>query len=262
LKKEKDSVLGSNDMTLVVGDVHISQGQNLRRAKWLGAAIEDIRPNRVLFIGDFLTFDALSAWDKNKRAKMEGRRYQKDIDAGNKFLGAMYSEMSDVALMDTQFILTEGNHEERLWRYLDEDPTFKGAVDYRVDLDIEDWTIVPYKEYYIHRGIHFTHVPFNKARPIGGKYAVHRALEFHQHSVIFGHTHELSSAGLHRTGAAHLSQSLSVGCYFEHTDDYAVGTVTNYWRGILLIDHYKLGRFGWQPLSMGKMRRYYNAKRK
>lgn len=257
--KESESVLGSDDLTLVVGDVHVAPGQNLRRASWLGAAIESIQPDRVLFIGDFLTFDALSAWDMNKRAKMEGRRYQKDIDAGVKFISKMEDEITDPDSIE--WVMTEGNHEERLWRYLDSDPTFKGAIDYRVDLRISDrWNIIPYKKYFIHKGVHFTHVPFNKARPIGGKYAVHRALEFHSGSVVFGHTHELACAGLHRTGASHLSQALNVGCYFEHVDDYAAGTVINYWRGVVLIDHYKYGRYGWNPLSMGKMKRYYNAK--
>jgi hypothetical protein len=189
--------------------------------------------------------------------KMEGRRYQKDIEAGLNFLNLMWSEIEDPKKYE--WIMTEGNHETRLWRYLEHDPTFAGAVDYKVELGIEDWNIISYAEYYKHKGIYFTHIPFNKSRPIGGKYAVHRALEFHQHSSVFGHTHELQVAGLHRMGAAHLNQALNVGCYFEHEEDYAKGTVSNYWRGIILIDHYKHGRFGWNPISMGKMRQMYEG---
>jgi hypothetical protein len=254
------SLTESKDLTLVVGDVHLVPGENLRRAVWLGKAINELAPNRVVFIGDFLTLDSLSAWDKNKRKLMEGRRYEKDIQVGRDFLDKMYAQMNDTIIHDTQFILTEGNHETRLWRYLDEHPTFADTVDYRVDLGITDWLIVPYGEYTSHKGVHFTHIPFNESRPIGGKYAVYRALECHQYGTVFGHTHKLAVASLHRHGATHLNQSLNVGCYFERDPDYAHGTVTSYWRGIVLIDHYKHGRFGWTPISMGRMRQEYETK--
>lgn len=251
-----NELLRSDDLTMVVGDVHISAGQNLSRARLLGKAIEDLRPNRVVFIGDLLTFDSLSSWDKDKRKKMEGRRYQKDIDAGKHFL----------ELMDTngghrckEFILTEGNHEDRLWRYLDLQPLFDGAVDYRKDLDIEGWTHVPYKEHHVYKGVYFTHVPINEAgRPVGGDSACKRALGIYQHSVVFGHTHKLAAVAVHRNGSSHLNQALNVGCYFDHIDDYALGSLTSYWRGIVLLDHYKTGRFNWSPISLGKLRKFWN----
>lgn len=248
-----NELLKSDDLTLVVGDVHVSAGQDLSRGKLLGLAIADLRPNRVVFIGDLLTFDSLSAWDKDKRKKMEGRRYQKDIDAGKRFLGLM---MDNGGKHCDDYILTEGNHENRLWRYLDVQPLFDGAVDYRKDLDIEHWTHVPYKEHYVHRGVYFTHVPINEAgNPVGGDTACKRALSIYQHSVVFGHTHKLASVAVHRTGSAHLNQALNVGCFFEHIDDYALGSLTSYWRGIVLIDHYKTGRFNWSPISLGKLRK-------
>ena len=256
------SLLSSKDLTLVVGDVHIAPGQNLRRADWLGWAIKEIRPQRVLFIGDLMSFDCVSGWDKDKRKKMEGRRYTKDIASGLEFFDRMTTAMGSSPLKyTTPFILLEGNHEDRLRRYFEYDPTMDGAIDYLKDLGIAEWTIIPYKKYWSHKGAHFTHIPINEAgKPIGGKYVCDRALGLHQHSVIFGHTHKLSSMSVHRHGAKHLSQALNVGCYFEHIDDYALGSVTSYWRGLVLVDHYKLGRFNWTPISMGKLEREYNER--
>jgi hypothetical protein len=251
-----NQLLRSDDLTLVVGDVHVSAGQDVSRGKLLGCAINDLRPDRVVFIGDLLTLDSLSAWDKDKRKKMEGRRYQKDIDAGKRFLANVYSSGGHKC---KEYILTEGNHEDRLWRYLDGQPLFDGAVDYREDLGITDlgWKYVPYKEHYVYKGVYFTHVPINEAgRPVGGDSACKRALGIYQHSVVFGHTHKLASVAVHRTGSAHLNQALNVGCFFEHVDDYALGSLTSYWRGIVLLDHYKTGRFNWSPISLGKLRKF------
>ena len=245
----------SDDSTLVVGDIHCGPGQDLRRATWLGKAIKDLNPRRVVFIGDFPTFDSLSGWDKDKRRKMEGRRYQKDIDACRKFLDMMYKAAGDTA---AEFILTEGNHEDRLWRYLDQDPTFADTVDYVRDMEIDWWKVVPYRDYWRYKGVSSTHVPINESgRPVSGDTACKRSLGICNDSVIFGHTHKLASCSIHRHNSPHLTQAVNVGCYFNHVDDYAVGSVTSYWRGLVVVDHYSPGAFNWSPIRMGKLKKVY-----
>jgi hypothetical protein len=251
-------LLTSDNLTLVVGDVHVGPNQDLRRADLLGKAIADLEPNRVVFIGDFLNFDSLSDWDKDKRKTMEGRRYARDIDSGREFLSMCYNHIPDVTKMDWH--LCEGNHERRLHRYIESDPLFDGAVDYIRDLGIDKWTITPFKSYVNIAGIDFTHVPINEAgKPIGGKYVCSKALDINHNSVVFGHTHKLDTASVHRHGAPHLQIALNVGCYFEHIEDYAKGSITSYWRGIVLVDHYKHGRFSWMPIPLGKMRKTYGV---
>jgi len=250
----------NKDITLVVGDVHVGPGQNLRRADWLGWAIKDIQPTRVVFIGDLLTLDSLSGWDKDKRKKMEGRRYAKDIQSGVEFLNRMEAQMGD---WDGEVILTEGNHEDRLWRYLDKDPSFSEHVDYRKDMGLDErgWKVVPYKEDYRHKGVCYTHIPITAAgRPISRKDICGAALDTYGVPVIFGHTHRLANAQLHRKGTAHLQEALNVGCYFEHIDEYAKGSQTNYWRGLVVIDHYAQGRFGFRTIPMSELRKLYRGR--
>jgi len=245
----------SDSLTLVVGDVHISAGQNMHRAKILGRMIEDVKPNTVVFIGDLLTFDSLSAWDRDKRLKMEGRRYVKDIDAGKKFLDIVDSNINTAS---PDYVLTEGNHETRLWRYLEYNPVLKGQIDYVKDLDIAHWTVVDYGKYWRHKGVSFTHVPINESgRPVSGDAACKRSLSICNDNVLFGHTHKLASCSIHRHNGAHLTQAVNVGCFFEHIDDYALGSVTSYWRGLVLVDHYKHGSFNWNPIRLGKLRKVY-----
>lgn len=250
------------DVSLVVGDAHVDWHQatskgGLRRFDALNKLIKDVKPNRVVVIGDFFTMDSLSEWDSDKRKKMEGRRLNNDVAAGVRALEMMYDGITDVPL-----IFTEGNHENRLDRYYDKNP----VVDQTVDLGdtvaeaigCNELTYVPYKSYWQHKGVSFTHVPHGEnGKPIGGKSATTRALSIHDGSVVFGHTHLLATACEHRHGGRHLNQAVNVGCFFEHVDDYAKGSVTSYWRGVVLLDHYATNRVDLHTWALGKLLREY-----
>jgi predicted phosphodiesterase len=245
------------DKTLVVGDVHVSPGQSLRRAVWLGQHIRATKPNRVVFIGDFLSFDSLSAWDRDKRKAMEGRRYAKDVAAGREFLGTMHDQVPD-AYCSVEWVYVEGNHENRLHRYMDHDPTFDGAFNYLEDMEFRWDRVIPYKESYVHRGVHFTHVPImENGNPVTGKYVTNRALEVYGAPVVFGHTHKFNVSAVHRKGMAHLHMAVNVGCYFEHIDEYAKGSQTSYWRGLVELDHYKQCGFDINAIRIGHLKRMY-----
>jgi hypothetical protein len=209
----------------------------------------------VVFIGDFLTFDSLSAWDRDKRRNMEGRRYSKDIGSGQEFLRTM----SEGGLpSETKFIFIEGNHEDRLHRYLATDPTFDGACDYLSDLGFKWDEVVGYKENYIHRGVYFTHVPIaGNGAPITGKNVAQRALDVYGVPVVFGHTHKFNVAAVHRTGTPHLQMAVNVGCYFEHIDEYAKGSQTDYWRGLVELTHYGNCAFDINAVRLGHLKEMY-----
>ncbi len=248
----------SNKTTLVIGDEHVGAGQNLRRGEWLGKYIKEHKPTNIVHIGDMLTFDSLSAWDKNKARKMEGRRYQKDIDAGNKYLDIVHD--ASKGYTPENLILTEGNHEDRTWRYLDTHPEVEGMMDYIYNLDLEKrgFKVIPYKQHWSYMGTDFTHVPImENGRPVSGKYGTNRALDICTKSVVFGHTHKLNYAAICRHGQPFLQQALNVGCYFEHIDEYAQGSMTSYWRGLVLIEHYKNSAFDFSIDHMPKIKARY-----
>ena len=61
--------------TLVVPDAHVGPGQDLSRFDALSKLINDRFPSRIIFMGDFVTVEALSNWDLQKSGVMEGKRY-------------------------------------------------------------------------------------------------------------------------------------------------------------------------------------------
>lgn len=241
---------------LVVGDAHVDDKQHLNRFKLANKLILAEQPDAVVIIGDFLSMNCLSEWDRNKRAKMEGKRYMSEIVCGNMALNMMQRSVSH----KVAWHYIEGNHEDRLPRYLDHDPTFAGAVSIEKDLDLKSrgfiWT--PYKQVRTLNGISFTHIPTaGNGKAIGNPNVAQKALKLFHNSVVFGHTHTLDHAAEHRHGSPHLNQALSVGCFFEHVDDYAVGSKTDYWRGLVLLDSYKKNRFDYETYALGRLERMF-----
>lgn len=253
-------LLNTSDISLVIGDAHTDPGQNLRRFRWLNHLIKqrsDIK--RLIIIGDFLSFSSLSHWDKDKRKKMELKRYEKDIFAANQALDILLDGIDP----SIELIYVKGNHEEWLDRYLDIHPTFHGHVGLEKDLKLYErgFTVIDYKDDWKYKGVSFTHVPIMESgKPVGGESATTKALAVYSNSVVFGHTHRFDVACIHRKNSPSLQQAINVGCFFEHVDDYAQGSMTNYWRGVLLLNHYDYNRVDIEEQwSMGRLKRFYDS---
>lgn len=258
--------------TLVIGDAHIQAGQVLLRFKALGQWILDNFPENIVIMGDFLDMQALSAWDKNKRLTMEGRRYKEEIDAGNVALDLL---LRPIAAYNTErkaqrkrpyaphLVYLSGNHEYRLDRYLEEHAELEGQLDYIRELKLRErgFIHIPYREYHYIGGVGFTHIPIGgNGKAMSGAIStqVKNVLQAHAHSVVYGHTHRLAVTGEHRLGAPHYNQVLSCGCFFEHVDEYVKGAKTDYWRGVIVLDHYSENRFDIETLALSKLMKMYN----
>lgn len=249
----------ANKKVLVIGDAHVDDKQNLDRFKALGKMIWEERPDVIVIIGDFLSLNCLSAWDRNKRMKMEGLRYEKELAAGNRALDLMEWQFKDEDY-DPVKVYIEGNHEDRLPRYFETDPTFAASHSIPKDLHLaaRGWKWVPYKQVYKINGVGFTHIPITgNGKAIGNPNVAQKALKLFATSIVFGHTHTLDVAAEHRHGAPHLNQSMAVGCFFEHVDEYAVGSLTSYWRGVVTLDIYSPNRFDITTTSMRQLKEKY-----
>lgn len=257
----------------MIGDAHVQAGQVLLRFKALGQWILDNLPENIIIMGDFLDMQALSAWDKNKRLTMEGKRYKEEIDAGNVALDLMLKPMVEYnqerkkqkkRVYKPHLVYLSGNHEFRLDRYIEEHAELEGQLDYVRELRLKErgFIHVPYREYHYLGGVGFTHIPIGgNGKAMSGAISTltKNVLQSHAHSVVFGHTHKLCIAGEHRLGAEHYNQVLSCGCFFEHVDEYVKGAKTDYWRGIIVLDHYSENRFDIETISLGKLMKMYDC---
>ena len=247
----------TSNKILVVGDCHVTNKQSLRRFKWLGKYLKDNPVQHIVIMGDFLTLNSLSAWDRDKRLLMEGRRFYLEIDAGNEALDLMGLDNHK----NLKKVFIHGNHEDRLTRYIFTHPELadeRTTVTSLLKLKERGFSVTSYRDYTSIGGIYFTHIPFGKAREISGKDICSKAEQVTVNSVVFAHTHELHTSCVHKEGQKHLQQILNAGCFFEEDEEYVKGHMTNYWRGIVELDNYSYGRFDIRTISMGRLKRMYS----
>ena len=151
---------------LVIADTQAKSEENLEYLLWIGHYIADKKPDVIIHIGDHYDFPSLSSYDKGK-SSAEGKRLVKDIEAGN--LGFEYLNMAMQKHKDynPRKIFTLGNHENRLDRYIDDNPELIGTLG--TDLlpfEKYGWEVHPFLKPVEVEGIFFVHY---LANPFSGK---------------------------------------------------------------------------------------------
>lgn len=163
---------------MVVAEPHIPYHSRSGLDLFLQVA-EHERPDILIIIGDFCDFYGVSAHDKSPD---RANRMDWELAVCNQILDRLD------ALGATTKIYIEGNHEDRLRRYLMQNPALHSVVNTQslLGLPARGWEFVPYKDHRRLGAVHFTH-------DVGcaGRNAVFRALDTYQHSVVSGHTHRL-----------------------------------------------------------------------
>lgn len=254
---------------LPIPDCHVEPNQSQERFNKLGNLILDKKPDIILFMGDFVSLSSLSRWDSDKKLTMEGKRYINDITAANEALDLIlkpyyhylfkcnsYWKVGKAKQYSPKIYYLGGNHEYWLQRYVELNPQMEGHIDVPKDLKLQNRNIefVPYKKYVEIDNILFTHVPINAAQqPVGGKYALHRALELTAKSIVFAHTHKWEQTAIHRHAGGNLIQALTCGCYFEETPVYAEDCIHSYWKGVSILTTNGKGNFDAEQISLDRI---------
>ena len=252
----KRESLINTQTTLVIPDSHVGPNQDLSRFISLNKLILNRKPDNIISMGDFLTLESLSNWDLGKAGLMENRRYVKDIESGKQALSYLLKDVD----YKPNLIFLIGNHSNRIDRYLESYPHLKDHINLEKDLDLKGFgfdTIIPYKEFYEIEGTKFTHAPMNAAnQAIGGKYGMFRVSEMMGKSIVYAHTHRKESLNYKRHGSD-INQVFNCGCFFEHVDTYAQGSLHHYWRGCQILTHWDYGRFDVEEFSIERLKREY-----
>lgn len=235
---------------LAIGDCHACpETGELERFEWLGHHITERKPDIVVVMGDFVSLNSLSAWDSDKRRKMENRRYREDVAVGNEALDTLLKSLqTEQAIAKQQkkkayrpkMFFLEGNHEERLERYVDYNPVLEGSIDILQDLKLEErgFSIIRYGEYLSANGTYFTHIPFaGNGKPYHSTATTSslgkRILQSFSSNVVYGHTHRLEVQQVTRRGLPSIA-AYNVGCYTaDKQEDYAANMVDDSWKGVV-----------------------------
>lgn len=226
---------------LVIPDSHARPGVSNRRFKALSNFIADKRPDIVVNIGDMADMPSLCHHDKGQK-QAEGRRYEADIASVQDALKQMFSAKGSEK---PKHYITLGNHENRITRAGNLDPTLDGKLSIR-DLRYEEAGIrvVPFLKPLVLEDICFQHYFTSGVlgKPIGGvNHARTLVLKNYQSSVC-GHSHgrdyweDTKADGKKVFG-------LVVGCYDEPGSIHEYTTEQRrWWNGLCMIHEAKNGQ--------------------
>ncbi|QGH73771.1 metallo-dependent phosphoesterase [Vibrio phage vB_VhaP_VH-5] len=242
----------------VIGDTQCKQGIDLAYMSWIGYYIARKKPDIIVHIGDNYDMASLSFYDKGKLAA-EGRRVSEDIIAGDTGIALIEAEINKVQGYNPRKVFCLGNHEERIDRYVSDNPEFEGLIGTdKLAVNRAGWEVQPFlKPIKIH-GINFMHYIPNpmSGKPYGG--TVQNILKNAGASFVMGHKQVLDIAmrptvdGRHQLGVV-------VGACYAHDEAYKGYTGNNHFRGCVMLTEVEDGFALPSPVSLQYMRKVYDA---
>ena len=127
------------------------------------------RPDVVINIGDFADMPSLSTHDVKGSKYFEGLRYKKDVEVVKEAMKKLLQPLRDLqkTQRDTKhkvykprMILTLGNHENRISRAVNNNPTLEGLISVK-DLDYDkDWEVYGFLQPVFISGVGFSPVSY------------------------------------------------------------------------------------------------------
>jgi hypothetical protein len=260
---------GLGSIVFVVPDSHAGPHQDLSRFTWLGRAIEEHGRRalalgvvfRVVWIGDTADYHSLSSYDRGKAGSWNST-YKADVAAHEQAMRLTRSAVSDEVWRAADKHWTEGNHEHRAVRYMQDNPEMQGVLRGPWDV-MQDQGIRchAYTEIVSLDGVGYSHMMQSpgSGRAVSGVNQARSMLIKGFRSMVVGHSHKYDVCVQHDVyGKAF--KALVCGCYFEHRESYAGQGNDAWWRGLVVLDNVADGNFDERPIRMDTVRAMWGAK--
>lgn len=165
---------------LMIPDTHVPYHDE-RAWKLMMKVARSLNLHGIVILGDFGDFYAVSSHSKDpKRALI--------LDEEIAAIKGKLKELNSLGAKEKIYV--EGNHEDRLLRYLrDRAPELHSVMSIPNILKLDDlgWEYVKYKN-----DISIGKVTVTHDVGSAGRYSVYKCLDTYQHSNITGHTHRLA----------------------------------------------------------------------
>lgn len=251
---------------MIVPDAHFRPGECNDRAEWAMQFALDRRPDTIVIIGDWADMGSLSYYDVGK-VSGEGKRYVDDIQASNDALTRFMEPLvrynskrkrNKKSAYTPDIHLTLGNHENRISRANNDNPSLFGAISLE-DFNFKSYgiTVHPFLEPVELDGICYKHYHTSgiMGRPIGGDNHAASLVKKAYKSTVVGHSHmrdfwETSDiCGKKIFG-------LVVGCYTDHPHEYTTEQ-ERWWSGLVYLHDVNDGQAEPEFLTIDWLRRKY-----
>lgn len=230
--------------------------------KWVGQAIVKYHPDRVIHLGDHWDFPSLNQHDKPGAKTLEGARYQKDVEAGNKGFAMFCAPMEkEEARLKGKWKPTKdfimGNHELRADRAAENDPKLHGTVGSNA-CNVRDFKWHGFLKRVWIDGICYSHYFQNSHSkfPIGGEVTN----RFNKIGASFVQGHEQGFRyGNRMLGSGRTIHGLVAGSCYLHEEDYRGAQGQHHWRGIVVLNGVLNGDYCVMPLTLDYLCREFEG---
>lgn len=249
---------------MVIPDTQVKPGVPVDHLVWAGRYAAEKKPDVIVHIGDHWDMESLSTYDKGTKS-FEGRRYTKDIEAGNAamdlFMGPIIEEQDRLKAgkrksWNPRLVFTTGNHEYRIERAADSDPRLDGLVKYGdYNLERYGWERHAFLAPVVIDGIAYCHyfVSGVMGRPVSNP----KLLLDKQHmSCVMGHVQDRGIAYAKRGDGTRMT-GIFAGIFYQHGEHYLNPQTNNSWRGIWMLHEVNDGQFDEMPVSMDYLKKKY-----
>lgn len=237
---------------LVIPDLQVPY-EDRRSLKAVEAMMADHPWDEIIQIGDFMDLDCISTHNTNKLKTIEGKTLRKDFDAANSRLDR-WQRIGKKA----KITILEGNHDERMLRYIDANPQLSGTMEVPRQLNLAK------------RGIRW--VPYwseGEVYQIGNAYFAHGQYTNEHHAkkhvsrfgvnIFYGHTHDIQTYSLVLLGEDKTIVGQSLGCLCEYAQQYIKGKPTNWQQAFGAFHFYPDGFFTYNVVRIFRHRFYYEG---
>lgn len=179
-----------------------------------------------LNIGDFMDFDFISSFNKDSARLIEGKRFWKDYKIGNEILDR-HQAIIRSKNKHAQFVMLEGNHEERVERFLNYNPALETLVEVEAGLKLKQrgfkwvrsWTK---GDVYKLGKANFTHGQYTN------NYHAAKMVNAYGDNIFYGHTHDVMTHAKVQRGNDKTIVGQSIGCLCDYNQSYMKGKPSNW----------------------------------
>jgi len=229
-KASQDGELFEVQRTVLLPDIHYPHVDDKLMAS-VADFIVDYNPHELVYMGDQMSLDCISGWNKYKPLLKEGQRLINEYVEFDKNILEWHEDITDKDIRRT-FII--GNHEERVEWYIERNPELQGIIDVDANLKLTErgYKVVPFG------GIHRV----GKLNVIHGyywnKYHAVKTLDAFEGNVVYAHVHNpqmyAKVSPIDRKGY-HTATSLPCLCNIK--PDYKKNA-PNFWiNGFAVVEH-------------------------
>jgi hypothetical protein len=249
---------------MLIPDTQVKEGVPMEHLRWAGEYAVAMQPDVIIHIGDHWDFPSLSSYDRGKGV-MEGRRYLKDIEAGNEGLDMFMQPIARLQasqrrnkkkVWEPRLIFCVGNHEHRIDRAVNDNIQLADLISLD-DTNLEDWgfEVVPFLKPVVVDGICYAH--YLTSGVMGRPCSSARLMLNKKHmSCVMGHVQDRDIAWARRADGKQMT-GLFAGIFYQHDEEYLNPQTNESWRGLWIFNEVEDGSFDELPVSLNYLEKKY-----